>query len=163
MELRGGGGVIRMNMASWYFALELGKRYGWEPRGTLRPRPRGRRAGRAGLGDGSTYRPHTGQHAWYNSYVGLHGRRVTRADARAWAGALEAALPDVPGHDATAHKPRAYPVPAAMARMLHDMPDDDLPDPSQYVRAFEWFSGPRKTLLKEFIAFCRWGGFAIFG
>jgi hypothetical protein len=141
-------------MASWYFALELGHRYGWEPEGTTRPgadswKPVGNRG------------PHRGEFAWYNGYVVGNGRRVSAEDANNLADALERALPDIPDHDAAAHKPRAYPMPAAMARMLHDLPDDDLPDPSQYVNAVEWFSGPRKRVLRDLIAFCRTGGFSV--
>ncbi len=90
-----------------------------------------------------------------------NGRRVGDEDARSLADALERALPDVPDHDATAHKPRAYPVPAAMRDMLRDLPDDRMPGPDQYVNALEWFSGLRKQVLTELITFCGEGGFSI--
>jgi hypothetical protein len=41
------------------------------------------------------------------------------------------------------------------------MAGDDLPDPSQFVNALEWFSGARKQGLRDLIAFCRQGGFAV--
>jgi hypothetical protein len=46
---------------------------------------------------------------------------VSAEDAGNLADALEATLADIPDHDATAHKPRAYPTPVAMSRMIHDM------------------------------------------
>ena len=70
-------------------------------------------------------------------------------------------MSDLPDHGATAHKPFAYPMPAAMEPLLRAMPGPGLPDPSQCVRALEWFSGPRKQQLRDFIAFCRRGGFAV--
>jgi len=61
----------------------------------------------------------------------------------------------------TPHKPDAYPMPVALAPLLRDMPGDGLPDPSQYVRALERFSRPRKQGLRDLIAYCRQGGFAV--
>jgi hypothetical protein len=47
-----------------------------------------------------------------------------------------------------------------MAALLRDMPiDTGLPDPRQRLNAMEWFSGPRKGRLRDFIEFCRRGAF----
>src|SRR5262249_13226866 len=129
--------------------------YGWRPLGTS---PRRRNECRTGLQEVRQVKgPHRGAFRWYNGYVLGGGRRVSDQDARALADALERALPAVPGYNATSHKPRAYPMPAAMARMLHDMPRDRVPGSDQFVGPLEWFSGDRKRGLKELIAFSRKG------
>jgi hypothetical protein len=150
MGLKGAGGDCHFDLAGWYFALELGHWYGWEPEGTT---PQEEDVTEAG--------GYPEPFAWYGGYVDNAGRRVSAADARAWADALESALDDIPDHDARALKPQAYPMPAAVARLLRDMPGDGLPDPGQFVNALEWFSGTRKQELRDFVAYCRRGGFAV--
>lgn len=64
-------------------------------------------------------------------------------DAANLADALDEALDDLPDHDALTHK-----VPLG----LHDN-----------VNQFEWFSGPHgKQYVKEFVEFCREGGFLVY-
>ncbi len=99
--------------------------------------------------------------AWYGGYVANAGQWVSAADARAWADALENALDDVPNHDARILKPQAYPMPIAVARLFRDLTGGGLPDPGQHINALEWFSGTRKQELRDFIAYCRRGGFAV--
>ncbi len=85
------------------------------------------------------------------AYFTNDGNRVTPEDARALADALEQALPDLPDHDAMAHKTVAHPA-APGARFIHlDTP----------INPMEWFSGKKKEHLREFIAFCCQGGFEI--
>jgi hypothetical protein len=77
------------------------------------------------------------------------------------ADALKEALPNVPENDALGHKARAYPMPTAMAQMLHDMPSPNKSAPDQYVRDVEWFCGQRKRVLSDCITFCHMGGYSI--
>lgn len=80
---------------------------------------------------------------WDGGYSGNDGQFVTDQDAANLADALAKALDDLPDHDALAHK-----VPLG----LHEN-----------VNPFKWFSGlDRKRYLREFIAFCRQGGFLVF-
>jgi hypothetical protein len=94
--------------------------------------------------------PHT-QEPVLNSYHENSGRRVTAEDALALADALERALPDVPSHDALAHK----------TVEISGAPGERFVPVGTPVTAFEWFSGPNKPSLEPFIAFCRQGSFEI--
>jgi hypothetical protein len=190
MTLKRDGKKFEVDLASWHFALELGRRYGWLPAGTEPPDDLEEGGGDAEPGEGAAdllegdddeddedeedIFEEDGEEddeddedgaplcdGWPWDYVDNAGRKVTEEDARLWADALEQALPDIPDHCATDHKPAAYPMPAAMAPLLRDMAGDDLPDPSQFVNALEWFSGARKQGLRDLIDFCRQGGFAV--
>src|SRR5262249_2364638 len=86
-----------------------------------------------------------------DSYFNNPGFRVTAGDANALAGALERALPDVPGHDAMAHKVVELEGAPGERFLRNDTP----------VIPFELFSGPNKVYLKSFIEFCRQGEFNI--
>jgi len=87
---------------------------------------------------------------WGGGYFSNDGQRVTAEDARELAAALERALPDVPDHDALRHK----------ARPLGNSGEFGIPVGTPTTPS-EWFSGDRKQRLREFIAFCRAGGFVI--
>jgi hypothetical protein len=54
-----------------------------------------------------------------------------------------------------------YPKPAATARLLSALPGVGRPDPGRLVTALEWFGGARKQELRDFIAYCRRDGFAV--
>jgi hypothetical protein len=152
IDLKGTDEAVRLDMASWYFVLELAHRYGWVPE-----LPAFHNGGLSCTAS-DVYEP---EHVWYACYMSAGDLEVSAADAHALADALERALPDVPDHDAMAHKPRAYPMPEAMVRILHDLPDDSIPTSDQYVRAYEWFSGQRKERLWQIIRVCRTGGITI--
>lgn len=91
------------------------------------------------------------------NYFDRRGQQVTDDDARALADALERALPDVPDHDAIAHK----------VLSVIDTPGLGVPpqlrmlNPRARLNPFEYFSGTNKARLRRFIAFCRAGGFRI--
>jgi hypothetical protein len=179
MTLERDGKKFEVDLASWHFALELGRRYGWLPAGTDPPDDPDLEESAADLLEGDDDEDDEDEvdtfeeddedeedgaplcDGWPWDYVDNAGRKVTEEDARLWADALEQALPDIPDHCATDHKPDAYPMPAAMAPLLRDMSNDSLPDPSQFVNALEWFSGARKQGLRDLIAFYRQGGFAV--
>jgi hypothetical protein len=148
MRLKGTGRVFHLHLLSYYFALELGAKYGWRPRTMI---------------SAQAFEKVTGSsfddlYGWYGSFFN-EGHRVSAVEAENWADALESALADIPDHDAMAHKPAASPMPEIIRYLYRDM--HQLPDASQLVGAFEWFSGARKQELRDLIDFCREGHFSI--
>jgi hypothetical protein len=85
------------------------------------------------------------------SYLSNEGKRVAAEDAAALAEALERALPDLPAHDALIDKTVQHP----------QLPGDRFVMVGTAVNPFEWFSGDKRQTVKDFIAFCRQGGFEI--
>ena len=82
--------------------------------------------------------------------------------------ALERALPDLPDHDALRPKCEEVELPEEMIQAYRLVgwigPNQTtmvLLPADACVTPFELFSGPWKLELKEFIAFCRQGGFRI--
>ena len=76
---------------------------------------------------------------WRGTYFSNDGQYVTDRDANSIAAALERALDDIPEHDT-----------------MEDM------QAAQDASPIEWFSGQGKTKVRDFIEFCRAGGFLIF-
>ncbi len=85
------------------------------------------------------------------SYQYNDGCRVSAEDAHQLADALERALPDIPNHDAMEHK---------TIQFGSDPADRAIPCGTEYTPA-EYFSGTGKAMLRDFIEFCRQGGFEI--
>ena len=65
-ELRRRGEKFRISLPSWYFALELSRRHGWEPSGTRRHGCHGKARGFRADGSRHEPGPHQGDCAWYN-------------------------------------------------------------------------------------------------
>jgi hypothetical protein len=86
---------------------------------------------------------------WDGGYFTNDDQRVTTEDAAALADALERALPDVPRHEAMAHK--TVELPGGLRVMKADADESPL----------EWFSGEGRDQLVEFIRYCRAGEFVI--
>jgi hypothetical protein len=133
MDLKGKDSDFAFNLFAWGNTLRLACMYGWEPAGTRAPRKWGRKGKRP---------------PWEGGYDTNDGQRVTDEDAAALADALERALPDVPTHDALAHKTREV-------GGIRCIPYDADVSPLEYL------SGKGRTRLTEFIRFCRDGGFEI--
>jgi len=79
--------------------------------------------------------------------------RVTDADAKAMADALERSLADIPDHDALAAHPRrglSWDERYAGGPFLSNPPS-----------LLEWFSGPNKQMVRDLIRFARRGGFRV--
>ena len=148
MKLKGARRVIRLHLLSYYFALELGAKYGWRPRAMISEAA-------FETVHGSSF---DDLYGWYGTFFN-EGHRVSAVEAQNWADALKNALADIPDHDAMAHKPAASPMPEIIRYLYRDM--RQLPDASQLVGAFEWFSGKRKQELRDLIDFCREGRFSI--
>ena len=175
------GAEFRVQFVAWHKALALGRLYGWVPAGT-RPRPEYGNL----VPDPDDEREHPTLYAtdraafaadWptlplEDQYVVNERQRVTTEDATAWAEALTRALPDIPDHADPAEKVVTI---------------GDVTDPEQ-VAALGWlgphvgvflggggmartpdarlgllqfFSGPEKAGLREFITFLRLGEFRI--
>lgn len=117
---------------------------GWRPAGTLQPDRWEERLDPQGV-----------PRRWFSmNYFSRLGQTVTQPDAQALAGALEAALPDVPRHDALGHKvsvtldlPFSRPV-----RLFRD---------GSRVTPYEFFSGPNRPTLERFISFAAAGPYRI--
>ena len=84
-------------------------------------------------------------------YMHNSGPRVTPEDSRALADALEQALPDLPDHDALAHKAFEHPQAPGERFIAWNTP----------VTPMEMFSGKNKQRVRDFITFFRGGGFVI--
>jgi len=139
MDLTGAGGYAAWNWQGWRGILELANRYGWVPAGTEPPS-----WDEGGPWDG---RP------WSRTYFSNDGQRVTAEDAHALADALKRALPDMPDEDAVAHK----------METIACLPDGTVlraPKRGVELSLLESFAGGQQRL-REFIAFCRAGEFAI--
>jgi len=171
MDLTGPGGERHFNLAMWGMLLQLTIRSGWRPAGALEPEGSEEPAGQGEPCSPPSVELDASDHEvpresplaqtivallppadnpvlcfyFYNS-----GLLVTPEDALALADALERALPDVPDHNAMADKTFFHP----------GLPGVPLVDVRTPVNPYEWFGG-KKDLLRDFIAFCRRGGFAI--
>jgi hypothetical protein len=130
----------------WGLLVKLAYDHGWKPIG-VRPPDDWNATGE----DGQTRR-------WYfMDYFSIKRQRVVDQDARNMAGCVEQALPDIPTHDALSHK---------VVQEIQ-LPDMEQPmrmlQPGVQVNAYEFFSGPNRPVLEDFVRFARAGGFAIVG
>jgi len=164
MALIGPEGDCHFNITAWSMLLDLAVQYGWKPAGVLEPKPQEEDeppavevtaceelpADSPLAGAISSMFPSEEEEPNLTRYFFNCGYRVQADDARALGEALEQALPDVPDHDALEHKTFRHP----------SDPSVRLIDVNTPVNPFEWFSG-KKDLLRDFIAFCRQGGFEI--
>jgi hypothetical protein len=138
MDLRGAGGYFGCNSRGWGDILRLAHLHGWIPVGTLAPL-----MNEGGPWDGP----------WGGRYCHTEGQRVTDDDALALADALERALPDLPDENLLADKEWVYRLPGGTElRGIAAGVETSL---------IERLSGDAKPRLREFIAFCRAGGFTI--
>jgi hypothetical protein len=123
--------------------LRLALSHGWRPAGTEQPEA------------WDQGEPSDTPRVWNpRNYWARRGQSVTASDAAALAQALDEAFPDIPNHDAMAHKivstidlPAGEPV-----RFIN---------PFRRFNPYEYFSGANKARLERFVAFCRAGAFKI--
>ena len=136
MSLCGKGGDTQFNIFSWNRILKLAYWYGWQPMGTEAP-------------DweeiyGTPIHPdykHPKHSDWNGTYFSNEGQFVADRDAGNIAAALERAFDDIPDHDCSIS--------------VFDAPT------AQDISPIEYFSGQGKTRVRDFIEFCRAGGFLI--
>lgn len=140
----GAGGKFACGYLEWGMLIKFAYESGWRPLGTIEPPDWDHKRNP----DGTPAR-------WFkNNYFSKFGQRVTDDDALAIAVALDNSLPDVPDHDAMLHKVAAEIEGSGLARMR-------VLRPGVRMNSFEFFSGENKAKLRQFIEFCRAGGFAI--
>lgn len=142
---------VQMSNLAWGLLMRLGYDAGWRPRGTIAP---------AGWDDEPALRDQPGSlqqgsGAWNGGdYFSPLGQQVSAEDASNLAGALESAMPDLPDHDAIAHKVESeiqFPNDASVRYFR----------PGESVNAYEYFSGPNKEKLRRLIDLLRTGPFTI--
>lgn len=133
MDLSGPGGEFWWDFFRWHKLLRIALRHGWEPAGTLLP-----------LVETVEFP----EEDWDGGYVSNDHQLVTAEDAAALADALERALPTI-----------------SDTNTLTDAERDQLESVDEAELAasdLRWLSGPDwKTAIREFIIFCRAGGFTI--
>jgi hypothetical protein len=176
-DLQGPGGAFHWSSLSWIRLLRLARRYGWRPAGTEpnpHPPPRGARGeGRRDVEDGREGDAARGiggdrgspesteadkGREWSGTYFWSSGRRVTTADALGLADALEAALPDLPPRE-PGHKLKTRFYETGEGKPIKS---SGLRDGAS-LNLLEWFSGKGRQRIRDFIRFCRAGGFVIQG
>jgi hypothetical protein len=185
-----GGQLLYLSGRAWWRMLRLARRYGWVPAGTHLPslciqhaidqiarlddrvaylKEVGRvahaltleRAYRVWDREHERYVSHLPadlavpcrcHEAWAGHYGTNDGQWVTAADAGNLAAALAQALPEIPDEEAVAHKLEPDPFePQRWAQKEGEALTD-----------LEFFFGERHERVREFIAFCRQGGFWIY-
>jgi hypothetical protein len=134
--------------------LDLAHEYGWEPAGTEPPQ------WIATNPDGSIDHEMTAMYSrskenWDGSYFSNDGQYVTDEEAASIADALERALDDIPDEETEA-KVEAIKLQPWLAYGSRG-PQYDIP-----LSLIDKFSGrSRKKQVKDFMAFCRAGGFSV--
>ena len=158
MDLRGAGGAEWFSVTSWRKVLELAHEYGWKPAGTEPCRWYDAETGE--LDEQMSPDPDE----WDGTYFSNDLQYVTDEDAANIADALERALDDIPDFD-TAEKwveltpsntPPSYPLERAMVEQ-----GLEVFGPNLSLTSVEFFSGEAKQKVKDFISYCRAGGFCI--
>ena len=142
----------------WEKLQLFAKLYGWEPIGTVDIEDR------LSIAEG---RP------WDSNYFTNDGQFVTPEDADAFADALEKALVDIPDFTIIA-KPsvikikdvrlqdlNSHPRLRVMISAFIDAGQGEATIINPHLTPFEIFGGRKKVIVREFIAFCRKGGFEI--
>lgn len=134
-DLRGTGGVFRLNTSGWMDLLDLAHRHGWQPAGTEAPE----------------YDPD-----WDGGYFTNDYQIVTDEDASALADALEDALDDIPDEEVKR---------LTVGDVLGDAAPPhvrDLRVANEDANIYERWSGAQgKRSIRDFIAYCRAGSFVI--
>lgn len=131
---------------SWVKALRLAQFYGWQPMGTHPP---------------SIYRHHGLPAAnWTGSYFKHDGQMVKAEDVLSLRCALEKALDDIPDsrYRVEDDLPEWF---SPMERAIIEEGVESMLLDLLAKNPFEYFAGPEKRHLKEFIKFCQSGSFLI--
>ncbi len=122
----------------WWYVLDLMEEYGWEPAGTISPRPEG---------------------SWDGTYLAARGQKVGVQDAAAMVSALESALPNIAEGETTSETSQAT---------SSASPDSKSRDPRTALRQAlrrtdprEVLRGPARQRLHAFVEFARSGEFRI--
>lgn len=131
---------------TWSRILGLARFYGWQPMGTLPPFLYNLRKTVYGA-----------ESAWDGNYLRNEGQIVCAEDALLIVQALEHSLDDIPDENLE----RGAPSDDDLHHWLSDAQLEDDDEPSMGILPFEYFAGPGKQNLLEFIRFCSLGEFLI--
>lgn len=131
------------SVMSWYKLLNLGFMCGWVPAGTLPPTD------------------YDDDEDWDGRYHSGEGQWITHEDALALAASLEGGLDDIP--DLDLGEPIRKPLRLGEFDLYLNEEETIEHVTTRYTKnPFEYFSGSqRKARLREFIRFCRRGGFVV--
>lgn len=152
--LQGRHGHFGANNFCWTSLLLLAHRYGWKPAGTtlseefLRAEMKGGKLKGRSLDEAIA----TAKTAWQGTYFSNDLQCVSDEDAIGIADALSRAFPDLPEAE------------QELKMTVLEHPDGGsltYPDLKCDATVMAVFSGANRTYVKEFIAFCRRGGFCI--
>jgi hypothetical protein len=143
---------FRFNLVAWFNMLELARLGGWEPLGT----------------EASGYRDDP-EREWDGGYGSNDGAVVTAQDAAALADGLEAMLDDLPDcpipdqvvdYAEVVVKEEAPALVKALASIGQEL-GGDITGPNPNLGPIQFFGGEKKGKIREFITYCRRGGFEI--
>jgi hypothetical protein len=155
MDLSGRGGSFRFNNTNWRHVLLLAHRYGWVPAGTEPPNftvlaPNGT------VDEGMTEQFCHSNGDWDGTYFTNDCQWVTDEDAANIAQALERALEDIPDEDTVdvLAESQSFDLGGIEVSGI----DTEL---EKHLTPLDWFSGEYKQMVRDFIAYCRVGGFSI--
>jgi hypothetical protein len=135
-----------LSKKTWVKALRLAMTYGWQPMGTQPP---------------SIYRRHgLAPGNWRGSYFKHDGQTVKAEDVVSLRTALERALDDIPDsrYRVEDNLPEWF---SPMERAIIEEGIESMLLDILARNPFEYFAGPQKRRLVEFIRFCRSGSFLI--
>jgi hypothetical protein len=172
MDLSGKGGYFRFSNYAWYAALALAREHGWEPAGTKTPEVTVYAPDGTTVDEVATRMKRQAYGDWDGDYFYNDGRLVTDEDARNIADALERALDLVPEEGDFA-EPLLTPAQwQAVAR--DELSEEEIGEAlNRYVKhraerppqippqTPAWYFAGQRDWLREFITFCRAGGFSI--
>lgn len=154
----------RFNFKTWPMLLTLAHIYGWQPLGLLPG------------GNHSYYDlfPDLNPEYWEEDYCTNRGQVISTEDAAALANALESALNDIPDNDLEEdvdHESTEYEQESKIVRtnafttllLAAALIETDLTINASTFRDIltQYFSGPEKQGIVDFISFCRKGAFYI--
>lgn len=157
MDLLGTGGDFRLNNISWRYVLALVRQHGWEPAGTELPQLTLYNRDDT-VDEGATRRVYQeAAEDWDGGYSSNDGQWVTDEDARNMAEALEQALPHIPDEETVGLRAASTEIRDGRKVRAGGIDLEML----EYLTAIDWFSGAGKQSLRDFISYCRAGGFTI--
>ena len=156
MDLCGAEGNEYFSNVSWYKILKLAYEYGWQPQGT--------EVGGWYDENGELNRQLSPDpEEWDGTYFSNDFQWVTDEDASNIADALERALNDIPDFHTDEKQLEYVPGDLPLNPLRRSLAEQGLEVtvPNSSLSPIEYFSGEAKQMVRDFIKFCRAGGFRI--
>ena len=157
MDLYVAGGTERFSYGSWRMMLRLAHKYGWKPMGTEPGQ-----WGNAGAGE-SNAQPSSHPDRWDGTYFSNDCQWLTYDDAVRIADALERALDDMPSSDTDEQLMQHVPTESSDEQTVERMVEHGctIYGSHEGLRPGGFVSSEVKQEIRNFVAFCRAGGFYI--